>query len=153
MREILFCGKAVDNGEFLNCKGKWVEGGITFFKGGIPYICPERFSDYDEEIEVDPETVSEFTGLTDKNGKRIFEGNLLKITSTVFDSIIRQLRTREDIALVEYDSKTGGYRLKVYNNGEYKRISKFSINHLWAYNAEVVGNKWDNPDLLKRGKQ
>ena len=133
MREHLYQGKRLDNGEWIegyycraNCfLGQWGEWHLIAIK------------DDDLIVPVDPETVSEFTGLPDKNGKRIFEG------------IIRQLRTREDIALVEYDSKTGGYRLKVYNNGKYKRISKFTKNHLWAYNAEVVGNKWDNPELLE----
>ena len=139
MRDILFCGKAVDNGEFLNCKGKWVEGGITFFKGGIPYICPERFSDYDEEIEVDPDTVSEFTGLTDKNGKRIFEGDI-----------------------VEYENPAGIQRdIVVWSLGEQRKTAGFGLKHHIFYSItsedskifKVIGNKWDNPELLEGGEE
>lgn len=134
MREILFRGKAVDNGEFLNCKGNWVEGGITFFKDGTPYICPERFSDYNEEIEVDPETVSEFTGLTDKNGKRIFEGDI-----------------------VEYNSEGIQRDIVVWSLGEYRKTAGFGLKRHIFYSIEsedskifeVIGNKWDNPELLK----
>lgn len=128
MRDILFCGKAVDNGEFLNCKGKWVEGGITFFKGGIPYICPERFSDYDEEIEVDPDTVSEYAGLHDKHGKRIFEGYIVKWVAngmTYIDEV-------------------------VFANGQFT-AGDFPLFMITLCNAEVIGNKWDNPELLKGG--
>ena len=146
MREILFRGKRLDN-------GRWVEG-YAYYNDQVSKIIyaigVDKESHYCEAHDVFPTTVSEFTGLHDKNGKQIFEGDLLKITSTVFGGITeQQTQKREDIALVEYDSKTGGYRLKVYNNGKYKRISKFTKNHLWAYDAEVIGNKWDNPELLE----
>lgn len=54
-----------------------------------------------------------------------------------------------DTAIVLEDEKTGGYRLKVYHNGKYKRISKFDFNHLIYYQAEVIGNIHDNPELLE----
>lgn len=135
MREILFRGKAVDNGEFLKCKGKWVEGGIAFYKDRTPYICPERFSDYDEEIEVDPETVSEFTGLYDRNGKRIFEGDIVE-----FD--VSNGKTK-DTVIWDYGEYNGvtGFRLKKY--------ALFSITETNRRYFEVIGNKWDNPELLE----
>ena len=71
MREILFRGKRADNGE-------WVEGTLyQIGKEQNPFIM--LVNRCAESHEVDPATVGQYTGLTDKNGTKIFEGDIVKI--------------------------------------------------------------------------
>lgn len=71
MREILFKAKRLDNGE-------WVEG---YYIGPIGVLDVHEICDVHDitgpRVEVDPSTVCQYTGLKDKNGKRIFEGDIL----------------------------------------------------------------------------
>lgn len=79
MREILFRGKRVDN-------GKWITGYYFHYE-----TCHEHFIitdmsyDMPDMEQVIPETVGEYTGLTDKNGKKIFEGDIVESTNGMFD--------------------------------------------------------------------
>lgn len=124
-REILFKGKRVDNGE-------WVEG----------FYCPRPYSHFpcepsifpiatiDKEwygIEVIPETVGQYTGLNDKNNVKIFEGDILKFRSGIYS--------------VEWDNEHSKF---LQRDGQFSREL-----HIWIAKSEIVGNIHDNPELLK----
>lgn len=155
-RHILFRAKRVDNDE-------WAFGDLITSKDKY-YIHPQANAfQVDGTLsrlvvlhEVKKESIGQFTGLIDNRGCPIFEGDVLKIISSVRSEIIDITRAfqsakREDCAVVLCDYKTGGYKLKVYHKGKYKRISKFAIGHLCSYKAEVIGNIYDNPELLYNG--
>lgn len=127
-REILFRGKRLDNGE-------WVEGFYmprpNLNKIYIVSIATTLWN------EVDPATVGQFTGLTDKNGKRIFEGDICRNTKT------------GEIVSVKWHGTMAGY---VWHKREEKSYL-YSFGELFrAYDkCEVIGNIHDNPELLERG--
>ena len=139
-REILFRGKRKDNGE-------WVEG-FYFENFDKCYIMSKE---YQETLmtkfvfEVDPKTVGQYTGLTDKNGKKIFEGD---IVHAVYQS---NYGGCEDVdfgnGVVKYcDSYYGGASFEIDIIGEAgSRVITASLEN----GVTVIGNAWDNPELLK----
>lgn len=148
MREILFRGKS----DLLG----WVEGwycpevkwGEHNFPVGITHKTKEGWLD---DVVVIPETIGQFTGLTDKNGTKIFEGDVVKAV------IVRDLgggtQNREEAGIIGYD-KIGMIGLIAKYAGTIPVWSDFfqeltlsgCIDDFWF---EVIGNIHDNPELLE----
>lgn len=139
MREILFRGKRVDNGE-------WIEGSLihqTKFYGD-PVDCyhilydGEFHADYYGSVEVIPETIGEFTGMLDKNGKKIFEGDIV--------ILFEYVKKTFDVDDGEVRYGRGGFHVK-----EFSTLN--SLNALASYDGvfrgEIIGNIHDNPELLE----
>ena len=140
MRTIKFRGKRVDNGE-------WVYGGVE--QNSITIIYDDTLP-YDNENLVYKETVGQFTGLYDKNGKEIYEGDILRIppkdeyekhTYNSFQVFYHDNDcTLTDVGLVigrltPHGNSAGGY-------SDYKLIPKHTSM------LEVIGNIHDNKELL-----
>lgn len=131
MREIFVRrGKRVDN-------GKWVYGNIVFTRSGRAFLLEGSFFSGESHegdfkhgeiygTEVIPETVGPHTGLTDKNGKKIFEGDIVKYENKIYE--------------IKYLEKYARFA----PSNEHSIFMVCAFNHL-----EVVGNIHDNPGLLK----
>lgn len=132
MREILFKAKRIDNGE-------WVEGFYVAF-AGKSFICMCVVEHYCVPtirwFEIDPETLCEFTGRCDKNGKRIWENDILMAH---LDELYPEDVTYET---VEWNVNGWGTREKGSVDREY--LGEFDLEHY-----EVVGNIFDNKELLQ----
>ena len=141
MREILFRGKKFENNEI----GEWVEGYYIrkqdpFIKDlDYHFIAKQNKDRHGILLEVTdwyrvyPGTVGQYTGLTDKNGKKIFEGDVVKIGSEI----------------IEWKC----YHEVVFEEGQWFYLHKtpFAKSYMGAWGnsiVEVIGNIYDNPELL-----
>jgi hypothetical protein len=122
MREILFRGKRTDNGE-------WIEG--YYIKGSTRHCIVMSLANY-PRYDVIPETLGQYTGLTDKNGKRIFEGDIVKATGT-----------NDHIGYVTFECGKFITRCTCHPK---------SVCDIHPPIEEVIGNIHDNPKLLKESE-
>ena len=131
MREILFRGKLPGTDE-------WVEGYVV--KGQCTYILTAENIHYMsvsvmghaniDVLSVKPDSVGQYTGLTDKNGKRIFEGDIVDI-----------LTENEEIGVVEYED--GGFLVSA---------DGFCVDfhaNINGTDLEIIGNIHDNGELME----
>lgn len=144
MREVLFRGKKTSNNE-------WVYGGIVHQTDFYGEKCDSYFiidgtttwdNNIGEEFEVYSETLGQFTGLCDKNGKRIFEGDIVEAKLTNGN----------------YQGFSWGLQIVSFKKGAFGLMNaKKELTPFESYNPnvgfEVVGNIYDNNELLKDGGQ
>ena len=138
MRDYLFHGKRKDNGEWVywNIYGEFCtsKGRRTRLIIKTPY--GEKYYHYIHEIKqlIDPSTVAQYTGLTDKNGKGIFEGDIVKTDK--FSEPNKQY-------IIKYDLLFGAF----IGHDRYNFYFVTFDGHSDEF--EVIGNIHDNPELLK----
>lgn len=126
MREILFRGKRISNGE-------WVYGGIVAsphpnYNHPMVYaICSNMM-----DIFVDQDSIGQYTGMTDKNGTKIFEGDVVQANFRNNNS--------KQIFIVVFDDG-----MFLFDNN-FVKVPKYDI-----YSMKVIGNIHDNPELLEGG--
>ena len=145
MREVLFRGKTKENGE-------WVQGYFVYAKSDfdseeyreadiIPHDTDRVYKgEYNVVFPCIPETVGQYTGLTDKNGKKIFEGDIVwgdDCTGTWHKGV------------VEYDDSIGSFIINAKRFMQYpKNENHYDLLGCWS----IEGNIHDNPELLE-GRQ
>lgn len=150
-REILFRGRSIRN-------VRWVEGGYCkkdettycteedYRRNPVPthhYIVYEHMTDWGlpnelSLVEVDPSTICQYTGLADKNGKKIFEGDILKTT------IPDDFELCEFNSIVLWNEDRSGFYAK-----EQGSIDLFALGECDLENSVVIGNIFNNSDMVK----
>lgn len=146
MREILFRGKRTDNGEWVY--GYYVLKKLPYFKDkgvNVEHLIYDNMeiedNDYKQFVDtmqisyvVYPKTISQYTGLTDKNGRKIFEGDIV-----IFDYIDYE----DERGVVQWDSDIAKFIIT---------FSTFTIDfdNVYGRELEVVGNVYDNPEMMEK---
>jgi uncharacterized phage protein (TIGR01671 family) len=184
MREILFRGQTRRNGEKVWINGEkvpsnWVYGGICFGKGAFSIIYDYMDEEKEKPIEkhvVYTETVGQYTGLTDKNGKKIFEGDIVKcrhnwrlqvypngqipdVEKYFFEQKIRNAYGKYKVENPNWMGDDYYYFrnyvieyyapngcFRVRNGGQFHNLTG---SYIFNRYLEVIGNIHDNPELLK----
>lgn len=140
MRKILFRGKRIDN-------VKWVYGYYfydSFYDKAYimtgRYCMEARKRKLNQEIinafEVNPETIRQYTGLTDKNGTKIFEGDICNFYSRY------GIDTYSVVGVVVYNANATEFGIDY--DSTYLGLGR----HYYSKDIEVIGNIYDNPELL-----
>lgn len=129
MREILFRGKREDNGELVEGYYAW------YGRPGAPFIGFRNSIETMMWCEIDPTTIGQYTGLTDKNGNRIFEGDIVRLEYT------GKNRGVEGLASVIFENGKFGVRWGWHK--DFVCLDGFANSTI-----EVIGNVFDNPELL-----
>lgn len=160
MREILFRAKRIGRIDGFYYRSQYQNGDWVY--GLITKQYPLEWQDklYDEMtdiygvsgIEIDRETVGQFTGLCDKNDKKIFEGDIVKVTYTE-QRQYQGVYYRDEHSCVEeviYNEKSACFMLKIMCEDIplYRPLHNFG-SQANIKELEVIGNKWDNPELLE----
>lgn len=143
MRTIKFRGKRIDTGD-------WVYGGISIFQNEVTIF--DQNCVVNSAYEVDKNTVGEFTGLNDKNGVEVFEGDIIKWKETRFHTEEQQ---KKNVAMpkwfeseVIYDD--AGFLVSSSQERDTPLCCFFgdSLDNKFDYKAEIIGNIYDNPGLI-----
>lgn len=128
MREILFRGRGN--------RGKWVEGFYTPISTGHDGMKDAIITGTDRNcfipVIVIPETIGQYTGLTDKNGKNIFEGDIVSTSK------------EDERGVVRWEDSDAAYVIGCDDN-----IDLSFLENLWGRDVEVIGNIHDNPELAE----
>jgi uncharacterized phage protein (TIGR01671 family) len=140
MREILFRGKRIDTGEWIAGQLiRYNDGRARIAETGEKIFCYEMDTSIIQTVahHVATETVGQYTRLTDKNGKKIFEGDIIKIP----DDYNEFGHNAGEIYEVYFCC--GGFRLKP----KYTKARGYWLED--DETVEVIGNIHDNPELLE----
>lgn len=135
MRTIKFRGKSIDGKE-------WLYGDLVSSADEKRFAILVNDKESYDECEVDPETVGQFTGLMDKNGAEIYEGDIIGCHNP---------RIKH---LIFYNEKQGRYMAALNGDIENDFVGVCGLDDSrWNGSKKVIGNIYDNPELLKGGEK
>lgn len=144
MREILFRGKDSET-------GKWVYGWVFGSKAksivelDTEYASKEGVEAYYTSVVI-PETVGQCIGLEDKNGVKIFEGDVIRVFGKVVNPRTKELIPYNSVATVRYEGNTGCYLYHVIGSNVKSNFRYIKADGL---DYEVIGNIHDNQELME----
>lgn len=158
MREILFRGRDLET-------GKWAYGYFVYCASTYDNPETDRVAEiialdadriYTGEYsdlhvsKVDINTVSQWTGLTDVNGNKIFDGDVIRC---VFDNMVRgEIRREKFITDVKFGVHFGSYGFYLGNKRSFWSVND-AYDSTGLSDVEVIGNIWDDPELLEECEQ
>lgn len=136
MREILFRAKRIDRGEWIEgyyCKWKQIRRYLGSVKEKVVDCIITWMSDGGmSRYEIDPETLCQYTGLKDKNGNRIWENDIVRIENSM-DEGIGNIEFYGGIWYMDGEPSNSLYDIVEYDDAD----------------IEVIGNIFDNPEMMK----
>ena len=153
MREILFRGKRMDNGTWT-C-------GYLFCIWERAYLCWGTTNNVPNMKEVLPETVCQFTGIYDKNGRKIFEGDILQCNNNPID-LVKVVYGNFGVIDVETETAVDnviGWHYEVIPTDELSKVEPFCLPmpltefYINRCTMAVIGNIYDNPELMEVNKR
>lgn len=133
MREILFRGKRL-------CNNKWMFGSLFCWNDGDCFIVCDGI--HHNHYKVDPETVGQFTGLTDKNGKKVFEGDIVHVLGNQQVEDWKNVNYIGSVAFLD-----AGFCV-IDGTIEDHAFRRYQLPRL-DFDLKVIGNIHDNPELLE----
>ena len=164
MREILFRGKRIDNGE-------WVYGGCVFTENKVCLIYNQTHSIDLQGFTVEENSVGQYTGLTDKNGEKIFEGDIVRYYHHKKSLVpVTDITPEEDhygrdeesglplayrtTKIIRYKGHVEldpicGMMINLKNRCEWWRNLNYEDDSINSDRLEVIDNIYDNPELLE----
>lgn len=137
MREIKFRGKRINSGE-------WIVGCLIRYSEEKSIIVVDLIEG--KEPWVFSETVGQYTGLKDRNGTEIYEGDIVSNGTTIIYGGGNK-QTFKDVGVVRWDVKNGC--IVINNKRSTKRLTHKTVKQ---YGIKVIGNIYDNPELLEEMK-
>lgn len=146
MREIIFKAKRIDKVELV--EGYLFDDGFEngrIFVGGLVIeeykgtACDEWDITGINFYEVDQSTICQYTGLTDKNGRKIWENDIVRRTDL-------HLTEQPSVGIIEYDAENTAFVIHWID------VVNYSPTYPWKDKIEVIGNVFDNPELLEKAR-
>lgn len=127
-REILFKAKRKDNGEWVEGQYAYINNPLTENGEPIRHLICNGTNIFNYEIN--PDTLCQYTGLTDKNGRKIWENDILELPG------------EDNYFTCEWVEDTARFVM----NGDGLTVD---FDNYWDYQTEVAGNTFDDPELLE----